>query len=262
MTHSGTSVALAVATLPRGSGAGYAGVDPAGTPGRCRARRRSHPDHHGSRWCRCVQSSARSGQPPVSIQTFGPRQTRCAGAGNGPHWRTAKATRSRRLSYADNRTATTSSTGATAFPSRERCSTTTSMPGSQALGDSTQQPAQPFAKRSPPEPLKRRCSLSSANVKRPTRSGPHDRIHPFKPPASRDRFRDIPRPGQGDLDADAALAPAVGGPPSPRSLTPPRRPLSNQEGRAARGCGAAETVREQSRHRRVSAMAPAAPLVM
>ena len=33
------------------------------------------------------------GQPPVSIQTFGPLPTRCAGAGNGSHWRTAKATR-------------------------------------------------------------------------------------------------------------------------------------------------------------------------
>ncbi len=166
MTHSGTSVAHGAPTWPRELGAGCSGVDPAGTPGRCRARRRSHPGHHGSRWCRCVQSSARSGQPPVSIQTFGPLRTRCAGAGNGSHWRTAKATRYRRLSYADNRTAITSSTGATGFPSRERCSTTTSMRGSQALGDSTQQPAQPFAKRSPPDPLKRRCSLGSANVER------------------------------------------------------------------------------------------------
>jgi hypothetical protein len=46
-------------------------------------------------------------------------------------------------------------------------------------------------------------------------------------------------PAEGDLDADAALASAVDYSP-PRSQTPPRRPLSNQRGRAARGCGAAE----------------------
>ena len=45
---------------------------------------------------------------------------------------------------------------------------------------------------------------------------------------------------RGDLDADAALASAVGCPPPLRPLTPPRRPLSNQRGRATRGCGAAE----------------------
>src|ERR1700747_1702239 len=48
---------------------------------------------------------------------------------------------------------------------------------------------------------------------------------------------------KGDLDANAALASPVGCPPPPRSLTPARQPLSNQRGRAARGCGAAEIVR-------------------
>ena len=52
---------------------------------------------------------------------------------------------------------------------------------------------------------------------------------------------------KGDLDADAALASTVDCPPPPRSLTPPRRPLSNQRGRAARGCDAAEIVRFQQR---------------
>jgi hypothetical protein len=52
-----------------------------------------------------------------------------------------------------------------------------------------------------------------------------------------------------DPDADAALASAVGCPPPPRSLTPPRRPLSDQRGRAARGCGAAEIVRFRQRGR-------------
>lgn len=191
MTQSGTSVALAAPTLSQGSGAGCSGVDPAGTLGRCRARRRSQPGHHGSRWCRCVQSSARSNQPPASIQTSVPRRTRCTGAGHGSHWRTAKATRYRQLSCTDNRTAITSSTAATAFPSRERCSTATLMLGSQALGGSTQQPAQPFAKRRQLDPLKRRCSPGSANVERPTGGGPYDRIHPFRPPACRDRYGDI-----------------------------------------------------------------------
>ena len=39
---------------------------------------------------------------------------------------------------------------------------------------------------------------------------------------------------EGDPDVDAALASAVGCPPPPRSLTPPRPPLSDQTGRAAR----------------------------
>jgi hypothetical protein len=30
--------------------------------------------------------------------------------------------------------------------------------------------------------------MSSANVERPTGSGPHHRIHPFRPPATGDRF--------------------------------------------------------------------------
>ena len=101
-----------------------------------------------------------------------------------------KAMHYRPLSCADNRTATTSSTGATAFPSRERYRSATSTLGSQALGSSTQQPAQPFAKRSPPDPLKRRCSLCTANVEHPTAGRPHDRIHPFKPPACCDLIRD------------------------------------------------------------------------
>jgi hypothetical protein len=51
---------------------------------------------------------------------------------------------------------------------------------------------------------------------------------------------------KGDLDADAALASAVVCPP-PRSLTPARRRLSDQRGRAARGCDAADIVRFQQR---------------
>ena len=39
---------------------------------------------------------------------------------------------------------------------------------------------------------------------------------------------------EGDPDVDAALASAVGCSPPPRSLTPPRPPLSDQRGRAAR----------------------------
>ena len=39
---------------------------------------------------------------------------------------------------------------------------------------------------------------------------------------------------EGDADVDAALASAVGCSPPPRSLTPPRRPLSDQRARAAR----------------------------
>jgi hypothetical protein len=52
---------------------------------------------------------------------------------------------------------------------------------------------------------------------------------------------------KGDFDGDAALASAVGSPQPPTSLTPPRRPLSEQRGRAARGCGAAEIVRQGQR---------------
>ena len=39
--------------------------------------------------------------------------------------------------------------------------------------------------------------------------------------------------------------PRWAGPPPPRLLTPPRRPRSDQRGRAARGCGAAEIVRKR-----------------
>lgn len=49
------------------------------------------------------------------------------------------------------------------------------------------------------------------------------------------------------FDADAALASAVGCPAPPRSLRPPRRPVSDQRSRAARGCGAAEIVRLRKR---------------
>lgn len=60
--------------------------------------------------------------------------------------------------------------------------------------------------------------------------------------ASRHSFGDVPRPGQGDLDADAVLASVVGCPPPLRSLTPSRRPLSEQRGRR---CGAAEICPER-----------------
>ena len=49
---------------------------------------------------------------------------------------------------------------------------------------------------------------------------------------------------EGDPDVDAALASAVGCSPPPRSLTPPRPPLSDQRSRAARGCGAPQIVRQ------------------
>ena len=49
--------------------------------------------------------------------------------------------------------------------------------------------------------------------------------------AQRATFRVL---AEGDPDVDAALASAVGCPPPPRSLTPPRPPLSDQRGRAAR----------------------------
>ena len=180
MTQSATSVALAGPTLSHGSGAGCSGVDPAGTLGRCRARRRSQPGHHGSRWCRCVQSSARSNQPPASIQTSVPRRMPCAGAGHGSHLRTTKATRYRQLSCTGNRTATTSSTAATAFPSRERCSSATLMLGSQALGG---RPSNPPSLREAVTPGSTKPSLLAGfgqcralNWRRSD-----DRIHPFRP---------------------------------------------------------------------------------
>ena len=60
--------------------------------------------------------------------------------------------------------------------------------------------------------------------------------------AQRATFRVL---AEGDPDVDAAFASAVGCPPPPRSLTPPRPPLSDQRARAARGCGAAQIVRIQ-----------------
>src|SRR5437763_667878 len=58
--------------------------------------------------------------------------------------------------------------------------------------------------------------------------------------AQRATFRIL---AERDPDVDAALASAVGCSPPPRSLTPPRPPLSDQRGRVARGCGAAQSVR-------------------
>jgi len=53
-------------------------------------------------------------------------------------------------------------------------------------------------------------------------------------------------PAEGDPDVDVAVASAAGcSPPPPRSLTPPRPPLSDQRGRAARRCSAAQIVWEQ-----------------
>ena len=49
--------------------------------------------------------------------------------------------------------------------------------------------------------------------------------------AQRATFRAL---AEGDPDVDAALASAVSSSPPPRSLTPPRPPLSDQRGRAAR----------------------------
>ena len=60
--------------------------------------------------------------------------------------------------------------------------------------------------------------------------------------AQRATFRVL---AEGDPDADAALASAVRCQPPPRSLTPPRPPLSDQRGHAAGGCDAAEIVRKR-----------------
>jgi hypothetical protein len=57
--------------------------------------------------------------------------------------------------------------------------------------------------------------------------------------------RDIPRPGRARPRRRRGLASAVGCPPPPRSLAPPRPPLSDQRGRAARRCDAAQIVRQQ-----------------
>jgi hypothetical protein len=51
---------------------------------------------------------------------------------------------------------------------------------------------------------------------------------------------------EGDPDVNAAPASAVGCSPPPRSLTPTRPPLSDQRGRAARRCIAAQIVRKQT----------------
>ena len=61
--------------------------------------------------------------------------------------------------------------------------------------------------------------------------------------AQRATFRVL---AEGDPDVDAALASAVSCSPPPRSLTPPRPPLSDQRA-VLRGCGAAQIVRQQSR---------------
>ena len=65
-------------------------------------------------------------------------------------------------------------------------------------------------------------------LRRPRTGGPLDR-YLRQPPRVRmtasATFRVL---AKGDLDAHAALASAVGCAPPPRSLTPPRRPLSNQ----------------------------------
>ena len=89
------------------------------------------------------------------------------------------------------------------------------------------------------------CTLAFGDESHSDDAGPHDRNrHARTLPAdcALATFRVL---AKGDLDADAALASAVGCPPPPRSLTPPRRPLSDQRGRAARGCGAAEIVRKR-----------------
>jgi hypothetical protein len=64
--------------------------------------------------------------------------------------------------------------------------------------------------------------------------------------AQRATFRIL---AERDPDVDAALASAMGCSPLPRSLTPPRPPLSDQRGRAALRCGAAQIVRTGSRGR-------------
>ena len=62
-----------------------------------------------------------------------------------------------------------------------------------------------------------------------------------------DRFGDIPRPRQGRSRRRRAARFRGGCRPPPRSLTPPRRPRSDQRGRAARRCGAAKIVRKRQR---------------
>ena len=61
-------------------------------------------------------------------------------------------------------------------------------------------------------------------------------------PAQRATFRVL---AEGDPDVDAALASAMGCSPLPRSLTPPRPPLSDQKGPSTRGCGTAQIVRKR-----------------
>jgi hypothetical protein len=65
--------------------------------------------------------------------------------------------------------------------------------------------------------------------------------------AQRSAFRVL---AEGERDVDAAHAPAVGCAPPPRSLMPPRPPLSHQRGRPARGCDAAQIVGNSSERRR------------
>jgi hypothetical protein len=66
------------------------------------------------------------------------------------------------------------------------------------------------------------------------RHTPYERFDPGHRHGMRYVFGDIPCLARDDLDVDAALAYAVGCPAPPRSLTPTRRPLSDQRGRAAR----------------------------
>src|ERR1700733_12306768 len=112
--------------------------------------------------------------------------------------------------------------------------------------------------------LTQTCLRCRTDISFPARRGPRTRTArsprtiAFALPAATSRtielaiFRVL---AKGDLDAGAALASAVGCPPLAsavgcppprRSLTPPRRPLSSQRGRAARGCCAAEIVRKEA----------------
>ena len=99
-------------------------------------------------------------------------------------------------------------------------------------------------------PLKRRCSLGSANVERPTGGGPHDRIHPFKPPACCDRIGDIPCPARGDLDAAPATALRPEGAVLPEAATLPRLSDSGRSRIGRWVLRLARLVAEQERGRR------------
>ena len=70
--------------------------------------------------------------------------------------------------------------------------------------------------------------------------------------AQRATFRVL---AEGDPDVDAALASAVGCSPPPRSLTPPRPPLSDPEGPCCAAARAAQIVRMEQRIPRQTAVA-------